>query len=95
MFFVNNSTQSNKFLSRVTIAFHVLCFYSRIPESIIATLVIDYTKLCMKTGIGRIYWQQQRILKFQTLTFISDCTYNSSRWADICSNEVQRTIRNN
>ena len=64
VFHVNHSTQSNKFLSLVTIAFHALCFYSRIAESIIATLVIDYTKLCMKTGIGRIYWQQQRILKF-------------------------------
>ena len=81
---------------------HALGFvfkYSKINHLQLLTF-IDYTKPRVKTGIGKEFIGSNNSvsLTFQSLTFyVSDCTFNSSRWAYIYKFklEVQRTIQNN
>ena len=100
---MNVSTRSSKFLSRVTIqhsAYIRICIQNSEINHLQLLTFIDYTKLRVKTGIGKEFIGSNNSvsLTFQSLTFyVSDCTFNSSRWAYIYKFklEVQRTIQNN
>ena len=97
---MNVSTRSSKFLSRVTIqhsAYIRFCIQNSEINHLQLLTFIDYTKLRVKTGIGKEFIGSNNSVSqtFQSLTFyVSDCKFNSSRWAYIYKfkREAQRPI---
>ena len=98
---INFSTRSNNFCRVLPLHIpHTLCFvfkYSEINHSQLLKY-IDYTKMRVKTGIGKEFIGSSNSVSqtFQSLTFyVSDWTFYSSRWAYTYKFqlEVQRTIQ--